>query len=284
MSSLTPKEVIRTALPVHKSTSTALPFRSSPAVSYGNLLEGGDLLKLDKKLQIVIASTTKAIGELVQGAKEKGKSIEWSLIVPVMSQNLLHEPYDKVIERSDDLIKKGSSYFRIGENEDEAVVREVKSWFQYLVNDEDILDDTNIDIDLCARIVAATGARIESFPTIFYKENKVEGEVLDIAVLRYPDIHEPLFKIYCINLTAWATCRRILTTETHSNGITGEFVCRKYKPREVVMKALLPHIDQEEAAKQAQEMFCSKYKPRERVVKALPPHIQEEAAKQAQDI
>ncbi|KAH6557665.1 hypothetical protein KP509_1Z101300 [Ceratopteris richardii] len=245
MSSLTPKpeEVIRTAETVHKSTSTGLPFRSSLAVSYGKLLEGGNLLKSDKKLQVVIASTTKAIGKLVQGAKEK---------------NLLLEPYDEVIERRDDFIKGGSSYFRIGENEDAAVVREVKSWFQYLVNDQDILHDTNIDIDLCARIVAATGARIESFPTIFYKENKVEGEVLDIAVLRYPDIDKPFFKIYRIKLTAWAICRRILTTETHSNGITGEFVCRKYKPRESVVKALRADIKEEaakQAVKQVEEMF-----------------------------
>ncbi|KAH6557666.1 hypothetical protein KP509_1Z101300 [Ceratopteris richardii] len=260
MSSLTPKpeEVIRTAETVHKSTSTGLPFRSSLAVSYGKLLEGGNLLKSDKKLQVVIASTTKAIGKLVQGAKEKGKSIDWSQVVLVMSQNLLLEPYDEVIERRDDFIKGGSSYFRIGENEDAAVVREVKSWFQYLVNDQDILHDTNIDIDLCARIVAATGARIESFPTIFYKENKVEGEVLDIAVLRYPDIDKPFFKIYRIKLTAWAICRRILTTETHSNGITGEFVCRKYKPRESVVKALRADIKEEaakQAVKQVEEMF-----------------------------
>ncbi|KAH7404625.1 hypothetical protein KP509_15G035100 [Ceratopteris richardii] len=245
------KEVIRTAVTVHKSTSTVFPFHSSLAASYGKLLEGGVLLKLDKKFQIVIASTTKAIGELVQDAKEK--------VVPVMSQNLLLEPYDKVIERRDDFIKMGRSFFRIGENEDEAVVREVKSWFVKLVNDEDILDDTKIDIDLCARIVAATGARIESLRTIFYKENKVEGEVLDIAVLRYPDLDKPFFKIYRIKLTAWAICQRILTTETDSNGITGEFVCRKYKPREGVVKALPAHI-QEEAAKQAQEMFCPKYK------------------------
>ncbi|KAH7404620.1 hypothetical protein KP509_15G034700 [Ceratopteris richardii] len=256
------KEVMRTAVTVYKSTSTVLTFRCSLAASYGKLLEGGALLKLDKQLQIVIASTTKAIGQLVQGAKEKGKSIEWSQVVPMMSQNLLLEPYDKVIESREDFIKAGPSFFRIGENEDEAVVREVMSWFGKLVNDEDILDDTNIAIDQCARIVAATGARIESFPTIFYKKNKVEAEVLDIAVLRYPDIDKPFFKLYRIKLTAWAICHRILIAERDSNGVTGEFVCRKYKPRERFLKELPPEI-QEEAAKEAQEMFCPKYKPRE---------------------
>ncbi|KAH7404623.1 hypothetical protein KP509_15G035000 [Ceratopteris richardii] len=170
-----------------------------------------------------------------------------------MSQNLLLEPYDQVTERRDDFIKVGLSFFRISENEDEAV-GEVKSWFVKVVNDEDILDDTKIDIDLCARIVAATGARIESFRTILYKENKVEGEIY-IAVLRYPDRDTPFVKIYCIKLTACAICQRILTRETHSNGMTVEFVCRKYKPREGVWNALLRHIHQEEAVKQAEEML-----------------------------
>ncbi len=74
-----------------------------------------------------------------------------------------------------------------------------------------------IDIKVLADIVATTGAAIDSFETFFAKNEHHEKTVVDIGVLRYPDIDQlrfisilpvllgiiffsrPFFKVYRIN-------------------------------------------------------------------------------------
>lgn len=54
---------------------------------------------------------------------------------------------------------------------------------------------TKIDIKVLANIVAQTGATVDAFVTVFYKEEKHEKTVVDIGVLRFPDIDNPYFKV-----------------------------------------------------------------------------------------
>ncbi|KAH7424687.1 hypothetical protein KP509_11G019400 [Ceratopteris richardii] len=171
-----------------------------------------------------------------------------------MSQNPLLEPYDDQIEKSDKYIKTESAAFKFDGSPDETIVREVKTWFLNLISDEDILHDTRIDIDVLAKIVAESGARVTDFETLFYKKATQESKVLDIGVLRYPDIDHPFFKVYRIQLTAWSTCERILFQQSDTHGITGEFSCRKYKPRASVIQKLSEKVTQK-AVQEAEDLF-----------------------------
>lgn len=47
-----------------------------------------------------------------------------------------------------------------------------------------------IDINILADIVATTGATIDSFITFFAKKEHHEKTIVDIGVLRYPDIEK----------------------------------------------------------------------------------------------
>lgn len=95
-----------------------------------------------------------------------------------------------------------------------------------------------------AKIVASSGAAVESFETFFASSVSYELTltVVEIGVLRYPDIEHPYFKVYKIKLTAWSDCSRVLFVETNKNGITGEFNCRKYKPRDSIIAGLREEI------------------------------------------
>lgn len=55
-----------------------------------------------------------------------------------------------------------------------------------------MLQSTEININVMAEIVAQTGATMDAFETIFYKEESHEKTMVDIGVLRFPDPLTPL--------------------------------------------------------------------------------------------
>lgn len=63
------------------------------------------------------------------------------------------------------------------------------------MSDPDVLNSTKIDINVLANIVAQTGAAVDSFESFFAKEEHQEQTLVDIGVLRFPDIDHPYFKV-----------------------------------------------------------------------------------------
>ena len=83
------------------------------------------------------------------------------------------------------------------------MVLQVETWFQKLIQDEDVIKSTMIDINTLGRIVAQSGATIDSFESFFAKSEKHQKTMLDIGVLRYPDIDNPFFKVTFMLCTSW---------------------------------------------------------------------------------
>ncbi|TGZ83713.1 hypothetical protein EX30DRAFT_338327 [Ascodesmis nigricans] len=204
--------------------------------------------KLDEDLQIMIAGTTKEI------AKIPGEERTWKRVVGTMENNPLIESYDEDVDRNDIYTNKGINVFKIDGSPDDSIVRDVMTWFTKLVKDQDILDATAIDIKSLANIVAQSGATIEDAPTFVYKNEQHEQTLLDIGVLRYPDIDRPYFKLYRIELTAWSKSERFVFVQNDENGITGVFNMRKYRPRKSVMEGLTKET-RKKAIEQANSMF-----------------------------
>lgn len=121
--------------------------------------------------------------------------------------------------------------------------------------DSDVLRSTGIDIYVLAKLVASTGARVHSFQTIFGKHKYHEQTMLEIGVLRYPDIEQPYFKVYRLQLKAWADCKRVMMVQRDYNGITGEFRVRKYKPRDSVISEMNEEVRQM-AVQDAEDLFA----------------------------
>ena len=69
------------------------------------------------------------------------------------------------------------------------------AWFTHLVQDQDVLLSTKIDINVMAGIVAKTGAAIEAINEIVYNKENQAKTIVDIGVLRFPDTSHPYFKV-----------------------------------------------------------------------------------------
>jgi len=198
------------------------------APSFGTLNK--DTIKLmDEKLQVMIAGTMKSL--------EKLSDKSWEKIVATMKQNEVLVADETEVFNSNKLIKESSSDFDFNGNYDAAIVNEVKSWFVSLIADDDILKATSIDIKVMADIVATTGTIVESLAGLFAHQYK-EKTMIDIGVLRFPDIENPYFKLYRIKLVAWSDSSRLLFHTSDKNGITGEFNSKIFRPRESVISGM----------------------------------------------
>ncbi|KAI5238035.1 hypothetical protein E4T42_09077 [Aureobasidium subglaciale] len=208
------------------------PQNATDERSYGSFLTAHGLKALDDGLKIMIAGTTKLIGSIDPAQRS------WDKVVECCMQNPLMEPDGEAISHHDQYVKNSSHDFKVDGSPDNAIVQEVTSWFNKLINDQDILDSTKIDIKVLGRILAQTGATVDSLEAFFSKEQVETQTMVDIGILRYPDIDNPYFKIHRIQLTATSDCTRTLFHEDDKNGIVGDLQCRKFKPRESVTKSM----------------------------------------------
>ncbi|KAF5708865.1 hypothetical protein FGLOB1_6235 [Fusarium globosum] len=202
------------------------------APSFGK--DGQDLKEsmraIDDRLKIMVAATMMTL------ARQNDKS--WDAVVRTMMQNEIAMPDGEGIARSDTLVRNSLNDFKFDGGPDASIVREVQTWFNRLVSDPDVLNSTKIDINVLAKIVAQTGATVDSFESFFAKEEHHEQTLVDIGVLRFPDIDHPYFKLYRIKLVAWSDSRRIMFHSEDKNGITGEYNCRVFRPRASVIDCL----------------------------------------------
>lgn len=203
---------------------------------------------MDNELKVIITATTNVLSKMIEDAAQNqndiGTVLSWDNVIAALSTNPVLEPMDDAgITRTDKLIKDNMNYFKISGSPEDSIVREVHTWFVQLISDPDVLKDTGIDIEIVAKIVAQSGATITDVGTLFYKREYHETQVMDIGVLRYPDIEHPYFKVYRIQLTAWSDCSRILFAQHDCNGITGVYNARKYKPRQSVIAKISREVE-----------------------------------------
>ncbi|KAJ3574106.1 hypothetical protein NP233_g1981 [Leucocoprinus birnbaumii] len=221
------------------------------APSFGNL-NSESVRVLDENLKVVIAATMRA---LEKKREDVDSALTWEEVMSVMMQNVLIVPDDEIIHRADKLIKPSKpNAFKNDGSHSSAIVKEVEEWFKRLINDLELLGSTGIDISILGKIVALVGATVDGFRTLLYENDYHEKALVDVAVLCFPDVDHPYFKVYRIKLTAWSASARYLFAQEDRSGITGEFNARKFRPRTSVMD----HLKQEtisKIAKEAENLF-----------------------------
>lgn len=208
-----------------------------------------DVVKqMDDQLKIMIAGAVKAIGALAPADRS------WDAVKSALLASPLLEPDGEGIFRTDSLSKNSTNDWKFDGSPDSAIVKEVKDWFDKLISDEQVLKDTAIKIDDVAGIVAQTGATVSDFESFFFKHEYHEVNLLDIGILRFPDIDHPYFRVYRISLKAWSDSSRTLFHSDDKNGISGEFNSQNFKPRASVIDQLTAPVRQK-AIEVAEALF-----------------------------
>ncbi|XP_024534186.1 uncharacterized protein LOC112347482 [Selaginella moellendorffii] len=175
-----------------RSTSAEDYLHTNLAPSFGDL-NAETVKKMDEVLKVCIAGTTTLL------AKVPPEERTWEKVNSMFMQNPLVEPMGDGVSRADKFINKSSNDFKFDGSPDSAIVRAVQTWFVNFIADQDVLESTKINIEVLGRIVAQSGATINSFETIFAKHEYHEKTMVDIGVLRYPDMLNPYFKV-CVML------------------------------------------------------------------------------------
>lgn len=231
-----------------ESKDTSLTVKLAPA--FGKNLTLDAVHALDEELKVMILTTTKELAKLPYEKRS------WENITSIMQQNPMLEPDPKftAISRPGQYLKNGTNAFKFDGSPDPHIVQEVDTWFKEFIGDRDILEATSIDIKVLADIVAQTGATITSFETFFAKNETHRKSIIDVGVLRYPDLDNPYFKLYRIKLDAWSSSSRVLFVQEDHNGIMGQFDCKRYIPRASTMANIDPKL-KEKAATEAENML-----------------------------
>lgn len=214
--------------------SESIPLHCNLAASLGKL-DKESIEKMDEKSLILIATIIKSL------EKATSKNFSFETVASIFNQTSLIERVGNAeINKSDKLIKdRGTSAFKFDGSPDAPIVKEVATWFINLLGqDKNIVTDTKIDIQLLADIVAASGAIIDSFEALPYKKEYHEKTVVDVGLLRFPDLENPFVQLYRIQLTVWSDCSGYLLVQEDKSGITGQFNTVKFKPRESVISDL----------------------------------------------
>ncbi|KIP07644.1 hypothetical protein PHLGIDRAFT_13087 [Phlebiopsis gigantea 11061_1 CR5-6] len=159
------------------------------------------------------------------------------------------------ISRTDKLLKSGFNLFKLKKKDFSADDAVVMAWFTHLVQDQDALLSTKIDIRVMVGIVANTGAAMEALDDIFYNKESHSKIIVDIGVLRFPDQSHPYIKVYRIKLEAWSQSKRLHIVQDNKSGITGEVCSRKFKPRTEIINLLSPHV-KTQVAREAESIFA----------------------------
>lgn len=213
--------------------SEFIPVHSSLAASFGNLTEEG-FIKMDDHLKIAIAATVKTL------LKTQTAQMSWDEVLSIFNTNSLLEPVGGAsMDNSDRLIKDQSLSFAKDGVPDRNIVNEVDAWFtELLFNKNDIRKSTKIDIEDLGLIVAATGVVVDSFESIFFKNEYHEKTVVELGLIRFPDFEHPYIQVYRIKLKAWNDRSRYLFLEKNTRGILGQFNAVQYRPRKSVMEKI----------------------------------------------
>jgi len=230
VASTTFKDIVKTEV---------VPYHSELAASYGKL-NAESVKIMDDELKVMIAAVDRTLTKLHKENRQ-GQEVPWERYVAAMVQNPLIEK-DFRGEVFNDSFKEFSRFGLAKGGIDKQIVNEVESWFMNLIDDADVLASSKIRILDYANIVGCSDAAVEDFKTLIMRTQLVERSILEVGVLRYPDLDNPFFKMFRIKLKAFRRTIRVTFVQKDESGIRGEYNMQKFFPRKEVIEQLSKKI------------------------------------------
>ena len=111
--------------------------------------------------------------------------------------------------------------------------RVAETWIKDLIGDADVIANLSFDPKFYAKFISATGVALNKLEkSKFVSREKHFRKVVDIGVLRFPDLDHPYFKVYRLSLKAYRDCTHTLVYDWNNSGLIGEYNSRKFGIRE----------------------------------------------------
>ncbi|KAJ4490559.1 hypothetical protein J3R30DRAFT_3694234 [Lentinula aciculospora] len=216
------------------------------APSFGDINRAGESIKeLDDKMKLMIVVTMRKLIEL-----KKQNTLSWENIQGCFNQNTSLVADSSPQEIVKEFVSNSEADFKFNGSPDPQLVQKVKTWWEgEACPDPDIRNDSKLDIDSLAKIVAWSGATITDFWNFWSKHEHHERTLLEVGVMRYPTIAKPYFKLYKIRLHAWSDSTRTVWHQEDKNGIKSTVISQTFRPNDEVLSQVKEDITKKTANK-----------------------------------
>lgn len=240
---------------VEQNKDTRCHFRVAP--SWGTLAKDSFIM-MDNHLKLLLAVTFHTIEKFV---RDEGQSnLSWEKLLELMEQNVMMQrktTTDMNVQQSK--YKSETNWFKFNGSADEIACDGIIRWIRESIQDPELLKIIGEDAMLkIATIFSETGARVDSFFHFFANTNKEEYTLLDVGIIRIPDISKPSLQLFRIKLYVQRQDRRVLCTQVDDSVLHLEAATRDYIPREEVMKSINAKV-LEKAVADMDKMFAEMF-------------------------
>lgn len=207
-----------------------------------NKLTKDSFITMDEHLKLLLAITFHNIEKFVRDHGQD--SLSWEKLLELMDQNAMIERKSTTdMEVKQTKRRSDRNYFKIDGKSDQILRDEVVRWIRESIQDPELLNIIGKEaMDKIATIYAETGAKISGFCAFFAKTEVQEFTLLDVGIIRTPDITKPWLQLFRIKIFVHRHNQRVLFVEDNDSLLTLEANTRDYIPRPEVMKSINPKI------------------------------------------
>ena len=235
---------------------TRCHFRVAP--SWGTLTKDS-IIMMDNKLKVLLAVTFNSIDKFV---RDNGQdNLTWDKLVQIMEQNVMIERKSakdlNVIQSTE---KSDTHWFKTDGSADKNIRDGVIRWIRENIQDPDLLavigDDAMAKI---ANIYAESGSSVDNFWHFFANYDDDDFTILDVGIIRTPDITKPTIQLFRIKLHVRRHDQRVLFIQSDTSSLNLEANTQTYVPREEIMSQIKEQVLQK-AVEDMNKMFDDLFK------------------------
>jgi hypothetical protein len=213
--------------------SVDIPAHCNLSLSFGRL-DNDSVKALDNSLKVMVFATLRAFN------RDPQSKMNWRNVISTMHNNaLLEEMPDESVHREDGYQYDDYTEHPLSRGQHD--VDRFPDWFANFINDSVVTEDTSFDIEALLNIINEPGATSVVSRSAFSKRENGRQQIIDVSILRFPDLESPFIKVYRLKLSVWSA-RNGKVVVTYSNGVSGVLDSAKFIPRASVLRSIPEHL------------------------------------------
>jgi hypothetical protein len=179
-------------------------------------------------------------------------------MVSIMDRNAMFKkkPNSVDLNVTNSKTRDETNWFKFNGGADSQICNEVVRWIRETIQDPELLnvigEETMIKI---GNMFASSGAAVDSFCHFFGNNENEKFTLLDVGILRTPDITKPHIQLFRIKIYVKRRDSRVLFVQNDTSIICLEANTQDYVPREFVMENIKTAV-LEKAVKEMDKLFA----------------------------